>query len=87
MARPSVHCFQLPPLAQEGLPNMVWKQRLWSGKCWKHKPCRGGGGELSWALTKHRNTEVVTANTPRIVGDLQDVEAAVLLLGVLDEKS
>lgn len=46
-----------------------------------------GQGELSWGLTKYRNLKLLYPNFPRAIGDLQDVEAAVLLLSCLDEKS
>lgn len=46
-----------------------------------------GQDELSWGLTKYRNVELVFPKFPRVIGDLQDVEATVLWLSCLDEKS
>lgn len=46
-----------------------------------------GQDELSWGLTKYRNIELVFPNIPSVTGDLQDVEATVLWLSCLDEKS
>lgn len=46
-----------------------------------------GQYEQSWRLTKYKNLEHGSLNFSHHIGDLQAVEATVLLLSCLDEKS
>lgn len=85
LAPPSVQGF--PLLQQAGLLHVIWGRDAGQEGPGNASPVRWAAGEPPQALTKYRNLEPMSPNTPILSGDLQDVEATVLLLSGVDEET